>query len=93
MIKQLIDAVSQSSYKCAETSKLNFFHVYNTQIFRQMCDSNKSVQIWWKIILRHIFCVNYIWNKEEKYMILSSEAGSSWGMLQRRKYKSKYKVH
>ena len=30
-------------------------HVYNTQIFRQTCDSNKSVKIWREIILRHIF--------------------------------------
>ena len=48
-----------SSYKYAETSELNFFHgyihVYNNQIFRQTCDSDKSVQIWRKVILRHIF--------------------------------------
>ena len=38
-----------SSYKCAETSELNFFHeniIYITIFFRQTFDSNKSVQIW-----------------------------------------------
>ena len=37
-------------------------HVYNTQYFRQTCDSNKSVQIWRKVILR------------QKYMVLYFEA-------------------
>jgi len=61
MNKQLINAVSQSSYKYAETSELDFFrgytcvHVYNTQIFWQTCDSNKSIKIWQKVILRRIF--------------------------------------
>ena len=58
--KQLITAVSQSSYKCAETSELKFLHgytcihAYNTQNFRQTCDSNNYVQVWRKVILRHI---------------------------------------
>ena len=30
-------------------------HVHNTHIFRQTCDLNKSVHIWQKVILRHIF--------------------------------------
>ena len=34
-----------SSYKCAETSELNFFHghtcTYNTHFFRQTCDSRE----------------------------------------------------
>ena len=30
-------------------------HVYNNHIFRQTCDSNKSVQIRRKVILRHVF--------------------------------------
>ena len=38
-----------SSYKCAETSELNFFP--GAQIFRQTCDSSKSVQIWREVIL------------------------------------------
>ena len=28
--KQLINAVSQSSYRCAQTSEINLFHVYTT---------------------------------------------------------------
>ena len=31
-------------------------HVYNNQICRQTCESNKSIQIWQEVILRHI-CV------------------------------------
>ena len=55
----MINAVLQRSYKCTETSELNFFswtwHVYNNQKFRQTCDSNKSVQIWRKVSLTQIF--------------------------------------
>ena len=31
-----------------------YMYVYNTPIFRQTCDSNKSVQVWRKVLLRNI---------------------------------------
>ena len=48
--------------------------VYSTHL-RQNCDSNKSVQVWRNVILRNIFCADYVQNKEEKYRISDSEAG------------------
>ena len=52
----MINAVSQSSYKCEETPEINFkyIHVYNYNSFWQTYDSNKSIQIWREVILRHI---------------------------------------
>ena len=49
-------------------------HVPNNHIFRQTRDSNKSIQILRKVILRHIFVQITFRNKEEKYRILCFEA-------------------
>ena len=75
-----------SSHKCAETSELTFFHghnVYNTEFFRQTCDSNKSVQIWWKVILSlsNIF-VQITFEARKRNTYLYSDAGSFRGTLQ-----------
>ena len=43
-----------------------------------MYDSNKSIQIWWMVMLRHN-CADCIWNNKQKYMILYFVAGSSRG--------------
>ena len=80
MNKQLINEVSQSSYKCAETSELNLFH-------GQTCvqQSNFKANMRFEQIRPNLtrgysqtdICADYVWNKEEKYGILWFEAGSS----------------
>ena len=48
--------------------------MYTALILGKNCDSNKSVQVWRNVILRNIFCADYVPNKEEKYRISDSEA-------------------
>ena len=54
----MINAVSQFLQMCRNIriKFLSWAYMYTTlNVFRQTCDWNKSVQIWWKVILRHIF--------------------------------------
>ena len=91
MNKQLINAVSQSSYKYAETSELDFFHgytcvhVYNTQIFWQTCDSNKSIKIWQKVILRQIFVqIHFKQGREiQNFIVGGREFQRDWDCLRK----------
>ena len=86
--------LSQSSYKYAETSELISFmdiHVYKFYYthFRQKCDSSsqsKFDEALFSDIYIYIcaVCAFYVWNKDEKYSNLYSEARRSRGTLQRR---------
>ena len=75
----MINAVSQFLQMCRNIriTFLSCAYMYITLkfFFWQTCNSNKSVQIWWKVILtlRHI-CANYVLNKKEKYIYWLSAA-------------------
>ena len=85
MNKQLINAISQSSYKCAETLELNFFHghtmihiyiyIYTTLTFlgKHVIQTNPS-KFDERLFSDIYICADYVSNREEKYRILCFEA-------------------
>ena len=60
-------------------------HVYNTQLFfigKRVIETNLSK--FDERLFSDIICADYVWNKEQKYMTLYFEAGSSRGTLSER---------
>ena len=86
-IKQLISAVSQFLRTCRNIriKLLSWVYMYTTLTFlgKRVIQTNQSK--FDKRLFSDIhFFAGYVWNKEEKYMILYCETWSSRGTLQRR---------
>ena len=54
-----------------------YVYVYNSQNFRHMCDSDKSVQVWQEVILKDIFVQVTFETRKRNTGFLYFEAGSS----------------
>ena len=87
-IKQLINAVSQFLQMCRNIriKFLSWAYMYTTLNYflgKRVIHTNPSKFEERSFSDIHV-CADYVWKKEEKYMILYFEAGSSRGTLQRR---------